>query len=92
MLTELQCTPLEQRRDNARLHMLDEITGGKVAINIKDYAQQANTRAWTVSSVKLGHIGARKISYKYSFFREQKQSGIPPGCCDRRDWDKLLPI
>ncbi len=34
MLTDLQWMPLEERRRNTRLHMLDKIAGGRVAINL----------------------------------------------------------
>ena len=35
MLTDLQWVPLEERRKNARLHMLDMIVGERVAINLR---------------------------------------------------------
>ncbi len=74
MLTDLQWMPLEERRRNARLHMLDKIAGGRVAINLEDYVvQRINTRTRSTNSVKLRHIGARTVSYKNStpFFHEQ---------------------
>ena len=44
MLTDLQWLPLEERRRNARLHLLDVIVGGRVAMNHEDYVQRINTR------------------------------------------------
>lgn len=35
MLTDLQWILLEERRQNARLNMLNKVIGGKMAINIK---------------------------------------------------------
>ena len=72
MLTDLQWMPLEERRKNARLHMLDKIAGGRVAINLTDYVQYSNTRTRSTNSVKLRHIGARTvIPTRTPFFHKQ---------------------
>ena len=70
MLTGLQWVPLEERRRDARLYMLDKIAGGRVAINIEDYAQRVNTRIRTIHKGQIEAHWCKNSMLQNSFFSQ----------------------
>ena len=68
MINKLGWESLESRREKARLNLMNNIVGGRVAIPLEEYITRGSTRTRSVNNDKFKLYTARTVAFKNSFF------------------------